>query len=81
MSNYKEIEKAKAVLKENGYQVYNLWHIDDVKHKYKCTDEEAMGVLIDALQNNATMEQIWFAIDFHAEDDGLELIEEELREF
>ena len=73
MSNYKEIEKAKALLKENGYQVYNLWCIEDVQHKYKCTDEEAHGVLIDALQNDATMEQIWFAIDFHAEYDGLEL--------
>ena len=77
MSNHKEIEKAKAVLRKNGYQVYNLWSIEDVQHKYKCTDEEAQGVLINALQNDATMEQIWFAIDFHAEDDGLELIEEE----
>jgi hypothetical protein len=24
-----------------------------------------------ALQNDATMEQIWFAINFHAEDIGL----------
>jgi hypothetical protein len=77
MSNYKEIEEAKATLRKHGYQVYNLWHIDDVKHKYECTDEEAQGVLIDALQNDATMTQIWFAIDFHAEFNGLELKEEE----
>jgi hypothetical protein len=61
MSNYKEIEEAKATLRKHGYQVYNLWHID----------------LIDALQNEATMTQIWFAIDFHAEFNGLELKEEE----
>jgi len=77
MSNHAEIEKAKALLRENGYQVYNLWHIDDVKCNYNCTDEEAMGVLINALQNDATMEQIWYAISFHAEEDGLEKIEED----
>jgi hypothetical protein len=76
MSNYKEIEAAKAVLKKNGYQVYNLWSIEDVQCKYDCTDEQAHGVLIDALQNDATMTQIWFAIDFHAENDGLKEIEE-----
>ena len=26
------IEQAKEVLKENGYYVDNLWHIDDVKN-------------------------------------------------
>jgi len=75
MNNHQEIEKAKALLKENGYQVYNLWHIDDVKSKFECTDDEAHGVLINALQNDATMEQIWFAIDFHAEDEGLKKID------
>jgi len=75
MSNHQEIEKAKALLKENGYQVYNLWHIDDVKSKFECTDDEAHGVLINALQNDATMEQIWFAIDFHAEEEGLKKID------
>jgi len=75
MSNHQEIEKARTLLKENGYQVYNLWHIDDVKSKFECTDDEAHGVLINALQNYATMEQIWFAIDFHAEEEGLKKID------
>ena len=75
MSNHQEIEKARTLLKENGYQVYNLWHIDDVKSKFECTDDEAHGVLINALQNDATMEQIWFAIDFHAEEEGLKKID------
>ena len=66
------VEEAKKVLKENGFQVDNLWHIDDVKSKFNCDDDEAMGVLESALVNDATMEQIWFAIDFHGEDDGLE---------
>tara|TARA_B100000927_G_scaffold237855_1_gene198733 strand:+ start:2510 stop:2728 length:219 start_codon:yes stop_codon:yes gene_type:complete len=69
-----DTKKAREILSNSGYQVDNLWHIEDVKHKYKCTDDEAMKVLIQALDNEATMEQIWFAIDFHAEDNGLKKI-------
>jgi hypothetical protein len=67
----KNIEKAKKLLEENGYQVQNLWQVEDVQFRYNCTDDEAHEVLIDALQNDATMEQIWYAIDFHAEEIGL----------
>ena len=70
------VEEAKKVLEENGYQTYNLWHVDDVKSKFDCNDDEAMGVLISALQNDATMEQIWYAIQFHGEEEGLKIIEE-----
>lgn len=44
------IESAKQFLKENGYYVDNLWHIDDVKIHFKCTDEEAYDVLDDVLR-------------------------------
>tara|TARA_R100000781_G_C4062336_1_gene121474 strand:- start:630 stop:854 length:225 start_codon:yes stop_codon:yes gene_type:complete len=71
MKTLLEIEKAKKLLEENGYQVENLWQVKDVQSKYNCTDDEAHKVLINALQNNATMEQIWYAIDFHAEEIGL----------
>ena len=73
----KKIEEAKKLLSDNGYYTDNLWQIADVQEKFKCTDEEAQGVLISALSNDATMEQIWFAIDFHGEDDGLERVEED----
>jgi hypothetical protein len=33
-------------------------------------------VLDGALNNEATMEQIWFAIDFHGENEGLTRKEE-----
>ena len=66
------VEEAKKVLREAGYATDAMWQIEDVKSKFNCNDDEAMGVLEDALQNEATMEQIWFAIDFHAEEDGLE---------
>ena len=71
MKNYKEVSKAREILEKNGYQVYNLWHIDDVKCKFECTDDQAHDVLIGALQSDATMTQIWEAIDCHAEVVGL----------
>jgi hypothetical protein len=66
------VEKAKEVLRENGFFVDNLWHVDDVKLRYNCDDDEqAQDILNGALTNDATMEQIWFAIDMVATDDGL----------
>lgn len=53
------IEQAKKVLEDNGYFVDNLWHIEDVKSKSdSISDEDAMGVLEEALTNDWIMEQI-----------------------
>ena len=52
------------------YQTYNLWCVADMEN-YDCTPEEALEVLEQALTNDATMEQIWYAIDFHAEEMGI----------
>lgn len=71
-TNAKKIEQAKALLKENGYQIDNLWCVDDVKAKFNCTNEEAQNVLYKALTNDATMEQIWLAINIVGESVGLE---------
>ncbi len=69
-------EQAKDFLREKGYYVDNLWSVADVKVKFKCTDDEAQTVLNGALQNEATMAQIWYAIDVHGEFEGLEPVEE-----
>ena len=67
-SRQQAIANAKLVLKQAGYFVDNLWHIDDVKYKYHCDDDDkAQDVLNSALTNDATMEQIWFAIDVEAQ--------------
>ena len=72
------IENAKKVLKENGYFVDNLWHVDDVKSKFKCNDDNiAQGILDEALTNEATMEQIWFSIDEFGEMEGLVSLDDE----
>jgi hypothetical protein len=69
---YLAIENARKVLKENGYFVDNLWHVDDVKSKFKCDDDVAQGILDEALTNQATMEQIWFSIGEFGGMEGLE---------
>lgn len=61
-------DQASKTLEKMGYQVDNLWHIDDVKGRFECTDDKAMDILIAALTNEATMEQIWFALEYEAED-------------
>jgi hypothetical protein len=70
------IKQARAFLSSKGYHTNNLWHIADVKSKFKCSDDEAMDILIGALNNEATMEQIWLAIEMYANDKNLEKIEE-----
>lgn len=55
----------------NDYQTENLWSVEDVKAIFNCTDEEALEVLEEALTNDATMQQIWYAIKFHGEHNGL----------
>ena len=78
MLNGMTVEKAKEVLRREGYFVDNLWHIADIKYRYNCdNDEQAHALLNNALTNEATMEQIWFAIDMAAENDGLTLITED----
>lgn len=77
MIHSKEVEEAKALLKENGYYTDNLWHIYDVKDNYECEDDDqAQDVLDSALTNEATMDRIWFAIRFHADEYGLKEIED-----
>ncbi len=69
-----EVIIAKQVLRDAGYFVDNLWHVDDVKDRYHCDDnEQAQDILSTALTNEATMQQIWFALDMAAQDDGLTL--------
>lgn len=70
METSREIANAKEVLRKAGYFVDNLWHVDDVKLRYNCEDDnQAQNILNSALTNDATMEQIWFAIDYVAQNE------------
>ena len=67
----KDEKVARELLRKKGYYVDNLWSVDDVTSNYVCTNEQAQRVLDMALKNEATMEQIWWAIDDAA--DSLEI--------
>lgn len=67
----KDEKVARELLRKKGYYVDNLWSVDDVTENYVCTPEQAHRVLEMALKNEATMEQIWWAIDDAA--DSLEI--------
>ena len=69
-----EIAEAKKLLKDAGYYVDNLWHVEDVKSRFKCDDEEAQEVLDCALNNDSTMHQIWVSIEFESYDMNLKRI-------
>jgi hypothetical protein len=64
MKNDITIAKAKYILKQAGYFVDNLWHIQDV---YNVADgniqkDQAMQVLRMALTNEVTTDQVWHSI-------------------
>lgn len=70
-------QEARDVLERVGYHTQNLWHINDVKGKYKCTDAQAMVILTNAMQYEATYEQIWMSIDAAAEIFNVKKLTEE----
>lgn len=70
-----EIEKAKEILKNNGYYVDNLWRIEDVTDRY--TDEDSNEIsedlanylLHDTLTNQWIIEQIFYTMHDIAQAD------------
>ncbi len=72
-----EIEQAKAILKQHGYFVDNLWSTRDVTDRYECTEEQAYDVLDKALTNEWVMEQIRFSIDDACDSLKIELKEDD----
>ena len=62
-------EQAKQALREAGYFVDNLWHVDDVKNATEAnlSTNQAMQVLSMSLTNDNTTHQIWEAIQIATE--------------
>lgn len=58
------VNQAKAILKDAGYYVDNLWHIDDVKcyEDFTENDDEAYNVLDKVLHSGRIIEEINSAI-------------------
>jgi len=59
------VEQAKEVLRNEGYFIDNLWHVNDVYQECNCIEKkvQAQEILNKALTNEVTMEQIWFSIE------------------
>lgn len=62
MTNEEKIDEARKTLTEAGYFTDNLWHIKDVQELFICDEETAQEILYKAITNDASFDQIWFAI-------------------
>lgn len=52
------VNQAKAILKDAGYYVDNLWHVDDVKGLKSMNDDEAYAILDTILSGDYIIEDI-----------------------
>lgn len=66
-----QIQQAKELLSNAGYATKTLWHIDDVKTKFKCTDGQALEVIDNAVAADGVYEAVWEAMEIFGEDIGL----------
>ena len=64
-------EQAKQVLREAGYYVDNLWHVNDVMDRFECDEDEAQEVLDEALRHEWLVENIFAIIENRATEMGL----------
>ena len=63
---YKEKAKvieAKQTLRNNGYYCENLWHVDDVKQNYECSDEDALEILDEVMTGEYIAEAVFTMVD------------------
>jgi hypothetical protein len=64
---FSNVERAKGVLRRQGFFVDNLWHINDVFNVRECDDDQAMQVLKDAFSNEFLTEDILDSISSAAD--------------
>jgi hypothetical protein len=50
--NHEEITKAKEVLRQAGYHVDSLWHVQDITDRYECDENTAYEILTEVLDAN-----------------------------
>jgi hypothetical protein len=70
-----EIEKAKETLRNAGYFVNNLWHVDDVDCKFKDLSlEEKQDLLSHVMTDEWIMKQIWESMSEIGDEFGYKFI-------
>ena len=50
-------------LASRGFYTNNLWHVDDIKQNYECSDEDAQEILDKTMQSEWITQQIFTFID------------------
>ena len=50
-------------LASRGFYTNNLWHVDDVKQNYECSDEDAQEILDKTMQSEWITQEIFTFID------------------
>ena len=63
-----DVATARALLRSKGFFTENLWNVDDVLQNYDCSRGKAYEVIEKAMTNEATMQQIFLAIDDVCDD-------------
>jgi len=63
-----KIENAKDILRDAGYYIDNLWHINDIMNGFKCTDDVEAYRILDKVMTSEqtavdTFEQIGLIIE------------------
>ena len=53
-------------LKDKGYAVDCLWHIDDVQQMIECDDETAIKILNESLESDNVCEVVYEMLDYIA---------------
>ena len=64
-------KEAKEVLKNSGYFVDNLWHVNDVQENFDCDEETAQNILYWALSSPTVIEYINETINLVATNENL----------
>jgi hypothetical protein len=52
------VKHAKQTLKDAGYFVDNLWHVNDVQDNFECDEETAQNILYWSMTSPAVIEYI-----------------------
>lgn len=71
MEKEMNVKEAREFLERQGYFTENLWHIQNVKSRYECTDEEAQEILEDVFHAESVYNTIYFNIDYFSRERGL----------
>jgi len=66
-----DVAFAKFTLRNEGYFVDNLWHVNDVQNNFDCDEETAQNILYWSMTNSTVIEYINETINLVATNENL----------